>query len=1544
MKRWTAIRSAMLAAVLLTVCALCAAETGQLQRPAGAEMLPGPQGKPAPRTLLDNLFVENTYVRISAESGDGSFGIGTSETHPARPCQTLLYGFSCGGNSSTSHININVDGLVYSTLAIGCDGTLTHVSTAAVSGAIESQYALAEPPITVLVRHRPVELPGETGAILLETIVTNGDTVPHQIGVLYEFDTEVADNDSARLGAGGVWYDNETCFDNPEFTYWEAFEAGVPPTPMDLVGRGTLAGGTAVAPDRFAIGNWGNFVNVCWDYECAGDYYSDSGVLYWWNPIAVSPAGNRRVATYYGVGDVQITPGDLTISLSYTRELTCGEDGELTPNPFGITAYISNNTESPCLNVSAQLQLPDGLTTETPLIVALGDVQPGENQQAYWLVAALGQPCGQALPFAVSVTSDTCTANEAAGAVYVPCCGSATPTPSPQPWTSATPVATCLPLNADFTAISPALLGQAVQFLDLSTGEIRRWQWTFGDGVTAVGLDPRHIYQRTGEYLAQLRVTDRCGATDVHDFTVVVSDIPLAPPQVFVGHDELENLDVMAGLGWLCSWTPPPLPGERVVQYEVERRTSAEPGETWTQLGAVTATSWTESESFAVGTVVTYRVRTLTSGGILSPWSYSSGVVVAQPPLIERVDAYGADSGLPALTDSLGIELRLTRPTVDVTRIRISETPDFSGAEWIALDPGETAVPFTLAEQPDGLGKLFVQGGDSAAGLTPVLTTVVRLDTTAPVIDSFVLRDIDTGSPLLTDVPSVRVDYLAEGEARELSITEGPECEPGTWHELQPSSFTYSFTDASEGTKTLCMWIRDRAGNIAGPATAEIDYAADAPQLASITLADLSTGSVSYCNTPEVSVSLTTGAEESMNAGADVPCEIRIWEDDEQEPSGWAALPGVEFTYALRHTADGPHTVWVRLRDALRRESASARAGIILDQTAPIIFVAGHWDSYLSASSGGPWTMLAVVFEENVSAVDVLYEGQPTGLRLQDDGSSGDWVAGDTIYSLGLDLGPIGAALRLLLSLQVTDLAGNVSDVWPYLTVHPAPPATAAAQAAFDPTCLRQLAAELWTAAALSKGSWETPWTNAGLAALPQIMLAGLWDTQLSTTDGGTLTMLSLAGGDTVQVQLYYGDQPTGVLLYDDGQNGDFNPGDGVYGLTAPVAPGLPSGTWLWQLAGHSAAGISGDLFPYLTVHDINHPPSATIVNPAPGCYGSSVDLFGYGTDPDGDPVLLQWYDGAQLLGSGPSLTVQLTQGTHTIRLIAADTSAATGSAESVIAVDPPSLSVTVNSSVLSDGLPLTLAFQAQAAGGLPPYRYIWDFGDGERVEGPADIEHTYYNAGTFVTSVTVRDICGTEAAATADEGTAGDLPPLVTIILPSGQMQFTDRDAFHLLGQGVDPEDGQLPPFALSWDIDSIPLGMGRNIPVQFLSPDEHLVALSGSDTAANISTDSATISIGHWTPVSGAALSWDGSRATCRIELREMFSGEQIKWSWTKNGGAPFDQIFTASTDIPDLIIGQSYPYALASGDTVNVEISYLGGRWTTFYSEWEDVLEVP
>ncbi len=106
----------------------------------------------------------------------------------------------------------------------------------------------------------------------------------------------------------------------------------------------------------------------------------------------------------------------------------------------------------------------------------------------------------------------------------------------------------------------------------------------------------------------------------------------------------------------------------------------------------------------------------------------------------------------------------------------------------------------------------------------------------------------------------------------------------------------------------------------------------------------------------------------------------------------------------------------------------------------PYINLAGYLDTDLSWEDGGQFTMLAYVtdLDSTVVSVEIYWDGQPTGVFLSDDGTSGDFGSGDGLWGITFPVNPRSLPPgEYLLELRARDDMGNLSDLWPYLTIHP---------------------------------------------------------------------------------------------------------------------------------------------------------------------------------------------------------------------------------------------------------------------------------------------------------------------------------------------------------------------------------------------------------------------------------------------------------------------------------------------------------------------------
>jgi hypothetical protein len=348
----------------------------------------------------------SAIVGVNVNDADGTFTIGTADG--AR----LLYGH--GSDPWSTLFNFRVDGVEYLQTDLNMD------TAPSLDGAtISCSYLLDDYRIWQYVT--PIDFNAEEGSVKIEYVIENNDGAVHDLDLLLEMDTMVSNNDAAPISTEFGYTGVETCYDAPDIPdYWQAFEVDPTQDPEFLIGQGTLNGYDATPPARFAVGAWGSFYEPSFDYICSGDSYGDSATLLWWyNNIAAG--GTATLITYYGIGTVSQSPGELSLTLSGPNELTCDNFGNLVPNPFSANLIVTNTGSTPCEDVWASISLPVGLTATTADF-ELGDIAPDDFATASFEITASGNPCNLTLDYYCTVTSETCAENSVSDYIYIPCC------------------------------------------------------------------------------------------------------------------------------------------------------------------------------------------------------------------------------------------------------------------------------------------------------------------------------------------------------------------------------------------------------------------------------------------------------------------------------------------------------------------------------------------------------------------------------------------------------------------------------------------------------------------------------------------------------------------------------------------------------------------------------------------------------------------------------------------------------------------------------------------------------------------------------------------------------------------------------------------------------------------------------------------------------------------------------------------------------------------------------------------------------------------
>lgn len=368
------------------------------------------------------IMLENDFISL-AVSPSGRFTLGTTGGNPDLETddnKKMLYGHPEPG---TSYTTVKIDGTNYYYglhSDFGGEVVVNPYNESGSSNISEFRYGgVHVRQILTFVRGISSE---REDTLEIRYRISNLDTVSHTIGLRIMMDTMLGENDAAPFkipGLGDVH--TETDFTGSEIPeYWQAVDNLLQP---GVVGQGTNATWQLNRPDRFVIANWSSLEGTMWDYTCRlGQDTGDSAVGIYWNPVAFSPGETKEFVTYYGLSEFSSELSkSLAVNLTGPARLNWEVD-RYVPNPFTITAYITNNTGQVANNVVAQMSLPEGLTFYTGYQekVELGNINVGETKQAIWKVYAGEQGQETTLEYKLTVTSDNTEPTEVKRSVVVP--------------------------------------------------------------------------------------------------------------------------------------------------------------------------------------------------------------------------------------------------------------------------------------------------------------------------------------------------------------------------------------------------------------------------------------------------------------------------------------------------------------------------------------------------------------------------------------------------------------------------------------------------------------------------------------------------------------------------------------------------------------------------------------------------------------------------------------------------------------------------------------------------------------------------------------------------------------------------------------------------------------------------------------------------------------------------------------------------------------------------------------------------------------------
>ena len=197
------------------------------------------------------------------------------------------------------------------------------------------------------------------------------------------------------------------------------------------------------------------------------DNVLDSAYATYWNPTTLAPGASRSVTTLYGLSDVSV---DLTppLALGVSGPAALSVSGSsYTPNPFTVTATVSDVGTAAATGGTLELNLPPGLHTTSPNPVSVGNLAVGgAEQQASWQVTADPTPAPQTLTYSVTASASNTTNKTVSRTVSLPAlstCADAAfiaATGSDQHYTSATDLSISPQILKAYTGMRARLVGR----------------------------------------------------------------------------------------------------------------------------------------------------------------------------------------------------------------------------------------------------------------------------------------------------------------------------------------------------------------------------------------------------------------------------------------------------------------------------------------------------------------------------------------------------------------------------------------------------------------------------------------------------------------------------------------------------------------------------------------------------------------------------------------------------------------------------------------------------------------------------------------------------------------------------------------------------------------------------------------------------------------------------------------------------------------------------------------------------------------------------
>ena len=318
-------------------------------------------------------------------------------------------------------------------------------------------------------------------------------------------------------------------------------------------------------------------------------------------------------------------------------------------------------------------------------------------------------------------------------------------------------------------------------------------------------------------------------------------------------------------------------------------------------------------------------------------------------------------------------------------------------------------------------------------------------------------------------------------------------------------------------------------------------------------------------------------------------------------------------------------------------------------------------------------------------------------------------------------------------------------------------------------------------------------------------------------------------------------------------------------------------------------------------------PPALTAsftYNPSSPQVGQTVSFSGSASG-GVSPYSYSWSFGDGSTGSGSSVThAYASTGSFTVVLTVRDTGSpqqTTTSQQSItVSGAPPPLSASFAYSPSSSQAGQPVTFTTSASGGTSPFTFSWSFGDGLAGTG-SPVTHTYSLAGSYTTTLTIKDSSSPQQTATSQKTVAVTSPP------PPISASFTLSPSSPSGGQSVSftaSASGGTPPYSYSWSYGDGSTGTGLQSTHIYSVDGTYQVTLTVEDSQGNTGTGVEPAVVGTSPLLDGFTFSPTGPQP-----------GENINFTASARGGTPpysYSWDFGNGASVTGASATHSYPKA--------------------------------